>query len=156
MFPLEEECIQAVTNYNYNDNDNFNLLLRQLRGKKEWIKMPSEFKKKYKHFLKQKMQAWAYNYMNFHTIKYICKSKELMAYCYHKNDVVYKEPIKRSYVRHVENFHRQYMMAIKFPNNEVALNIGKGNDSSRKQKILLRRRKNNQDIKQDSIQILLW
>jgi len=139
VFPLEAECIDAVAT---NKDNKITSFLRILKGKKEWIKMSKEFSKKYKHFLKEKKSAWAYHYMNFHAIKYNRTTKDLSGICYHKKNVVYSEVIKRSYVRHIENYHRQYMIAIAHSGQEVALNIGKGNDSSKKQKIIASTRKN--------------
>ena len=140
VFPLEAECIDTVATYKPNDKK-ITSFLRLLEGKKEWIKMDTEFNKKYRFFLKEKKSAWAYHYMNFHAIKYNQITKDLTGICYHKKNVVYSEVIKRSYVRHIENYHHQYMITIANSGEEIALNIFKGNDSCKKQKILSSKRK---------------
>ena len=67
--------------------------------------------------------------MNFHAIMYAFNSKTLYGYCYHEKTIVYKEVLRKEWVRNVENLHLQYMLAVKFPDKPVALNIGKGNDT---------------------------
>ena len=69
VFPLEIECIEVIRSKR-NKKIDFNSFLRTLTGKKQWIKMPVAFKKDYMHFLKQKIEAWAYHYMDFHAISY--------------------------------------------------------------------------------------
>jgi len=131
VFPLEIECIEALQS-NGNKKYDSNSFFRTLTGKKQWIKMPVAFKNNYIHFLKQKIEGWAYNYMDFHANSYNRKTKELHGYCYHKKQQVYNEYLKTTYVKHIEQYHRQYMLAVYKPQTCIALNIGKDNNSFKK------------------------
>ena len=154
IYPLERECIEEIRK-NSKDDERFTKkqkkslenFLKKLHKQKRWHKMNEIFRKCYKLYFKEKRDAWAYHYLDYHAIKYNADNHTLVGYCYSANKQIYKETLNNEWVRIVENYHSQYMFAYTNPGHIIPLNIGKGQDTDEKKEKKLYKTENNVQTK---------